>query len=101
VTIDLEISALLNDRRRGSPSPSASDINQRILESLHERGSLSAVALAEVAHEEIEHINGRLSALTSLGLLQCKKDDEGMTIYFLSTSGIRARGLAYLSIHNR
>jgi hypothetical protein len=98
VTIDVETSAL-GDRRRGAPSPSASDINQRILELLHQRGSLSEVALAEATHEEIEHVKGRLNALTRLGLLQSSKDSEGLTIYSLSTTGARARGLAYLSIH--
>jgi predicted ArsR family transcriptional regulator len=99
VTVDPEISGLLGDRRRGSPSPSASDINQRILELLHERGSLSAGALAEAIHEAIEHVNGRLNALTRLGLLQASKDGEGLAIYSLSSTGARAHGLAYLSIH--
>ena len=99
MTIDVETNALLGDRRRGAPSPSASDINQRILELLNESGSLSAIVLAETTHEKIEDLKGRLNALTRLGLLQVNKDSEGLAIYSLSPTGARARGLAYLSIH--
>lgn len=100
MTIDAEISALLGDRR-GAPSPSASDINQRILDLLHQSRSLSAVALAEATHEEIEEVRGRLNALTRLGLLQLNNDSEGPAIYSLSPTGMRARDLAYLSIQQK
>jgi DNA-binding transcriptional ArsR family regulator len=87
------------DRRRGGASPSASDINQRILELLHESGSQSAVSLAEATHEEINEVKGRLNALARLGLLDANKEDgHGLMIYSLSPTGARARALAYLSI---
>jgi hypothetical protein len=99
VKIDAEFSVRPDDRRRGAPSPSASEINQRILDLLHEKGALSAAAIAEATREEIERVKGRVNALTRLGLLHSKEHSNGLTIYSLSSTGARAHELAYLSIH--
>jgi hypothetical protein len=98
VTTDAEIRAFLWDRGRRAPSPSASDFNEQILNLLHQSGSLSAFAVAETTHKDINEANGRLNALTRLGLLHVGKDASGSTIYSLSPTGSRARGLTYLSI---
>jgi hypothetical protein len=96
---DEEIRALLATRRCGAPSASASDLNKQILDLLHQHGSLSTTALAESAQETTDNLAGRLNALTRLGLLQLREDERGVAVYSLSPTGTRARGIAYLSIH--
>jgi hypothetical protein len=89
---------LRNILRRGTPSPSASNINNEILQLIHVRGPLSECELSKLMNTDMLEVAGRVGALTRLGLLQKEGEADGQGLYRLSKTGERARQLTYLSI---
>jgi predicted ArsR family transcriptional regulator len=93
-----DVRSLTIGRRRGTPSPSASDINQRIIELLHQAGELSAPQIADGSGQVLKELKSRLGTLTRMGLLRAGEDADGTATYRLTPSGERARQAAYLSV---